>query len=54
MGAGGESSLNEAQMQAADVNKDENVNASDAAIVLIYAASVGAGNTDARITDFVK
>ena len=54
MGAGGESSLNEAQMQAADVNKDENVNASDAAIVLIYAASVGAGNTDAKITDFVK
>ena len=49
MGAGQESSLDEAQTQAADVNKDGIVNASDAAIVLRYAAAVGSGDRYARL-----
>lgn len=37
----------------ADVNGDEIINASVAAIVLIYAAAFGAGQ-DVKLTDFVK
>lgn len=40
--------------QLGDVNGDGSINASDAAIILQYAAAVGAGKTDARIADFIK
>lgn len=53
MGASARSGLTAAQIKAADVNSDSTVNVSDAAIILIYATAVGAGDTDAKITDFV-
>ena len=39
-------------LNSGDVNGDGNINASDAAVVLIYAAA-GAGQDDAKISDFV-
>ena len=47
------SGLTAEQEALADVIGDGIFNASDAAVVLIFSAAVGAGNTDAKITDFV-
>ena len=38
----------------ADVNGDGTYNASDAAVVLIYAAAVGAGEEDLTLAEFVQ
>ncbi|MBR3629895.1 MAG: hypothetical protein IKN55_05415, partial [Oscillospiraceae bacterium] len=39
---------------AGDVNGDHKINASDAAIVLIYSAAVGAGKSGARLQDYIR
>ena len=51
--SGGGSKLTEKQQTAADVNKDGQVNASDAAVILIFSAAYNAGKTDAKIEDYV-
>ena len=51
--SGSGSALSAAAQKAADVNKDGSINASDAAIVLIFSAAYNAGDTDAKIEDFV-
>ena len=50
--SGNDSGLTIEQEAVADVNDDGSINASDAAVVLIYAAAIGAGQ-DVKLTDFV-
>jgi hypothetical protein len=54
IGAGNDPGLTEAQKAAADVNSDGSVNASDAAIILQYAAYIGAGNPEMPLADFLQ
>ncbi|MBR3630205.1 MAG: hypothetical protein IKN55_07020 [Oscillospiraceae bacterium] len=45
--------LSATQEAVSDVNGDGVINASDAAVILIYAAAAGAGQ-DVKLKDFVK
>ena len=52
-GAGNGYGLTDAQTAVADINGKDGINASDAAVILIYSAAFGAGQTTLDLAEYL-